>query len=86
MPLFSNIWQGMQKFQKQGKNVLNTNHTYNLERVSKEKFAYITDESSAAMLKAENGRIVTAPYKFMAQTYTVGVQRNSAHTKTMAKL
>ena len=86
MKMYKDVWSRMLEFEEAGLGVLGTNHYENLQRVRNEDFAYLADETSAAILMSEDCRVTTAPYKFIQNPYAIGIQKNSVHTNTITKM
>ena len=70
----------MQSANNSGHDVFSINHRYHLDKLRKEKYAYLTDLTAATLFVSENCDYVIAPERFFPMLYTVTLQKNSAYT------
>ena len=69
----------MQYFISIGHKVLSSNHSLHLEKLQTEKYAYITDVTSAEYFLSEHCGYTIAPEQFRPGEYSVGLPLNSAY-------
>ena len=76
----------MQGFNKEGHDVLNPYHSYHMEKVTKEKYAYIMDLTSAEFFVAEHCDFAIAPEPVFFTQYSLALQLHSAYTEDVNML
>ena len=85
MPVFKKIWSRMQGFIAEGHNVLSSNHSYHMEKITTDKYAYLVDLTSAQLFVAENSDFTYSPEVFY-ELVSIALQLHSAHTKDVNQL
>ena len=85
MPVDKKIWSQMQDFIGEGHNVLSPNYSYHLEKITTDKYAFLTDLTRAHEYVAENSDFTFSPEIFH-ELFSIALQLNSAYTDDVTKL
>jgi hypothetical protein len=75
------VWAGVVKFNKTDTDVLNLDPEAHIDKLYKEKYAYIGDKTFMDIKMANNCELVTAAEVIPNMSYGIGLPNNSLYTK-----
>ena len=86
LPVYKKIWSRMQGFIAEGHNVLSSNHSYHMEKITMDKYAYIIDLTVARFFVSQNSEYTYASELFSPLSYTIALQLHSANSDDVTQL
>ena len=75
----------MQDFIAEGHDVLSSNHSYHMEKIMMDKYAYVVDITTAQVFVSENSDFTYSPAVFH-EPFSLALQLNSAYTENVTQL